>query len=826
MQGCREFVRSRVVFVALAMLVSAARVSAQSIVDPQRAEFTPSADHSATTTEGVPLVQSYSLSIYQAGSTEALQTVNLGKPAPEADGKVRVAFLNLLNPAPVSGVIYEARISAIGPGGSATSDVSNTFSFSSTCGPSLTPASQTFSSSAGSGSVSLRTGTGCPWTAVSNASWLTIASGASGTESATVTFNVAQNTTTTDRNGALTIAGQVFSVTQTGATACAYTIAPASQSAAASGGTGSFTVSTTAGCAWTASTSANWITLTGTTSGSGNGTVTFSVAANTVTTPRTGTITVGGQTFTVTQAAASCTYSLAPVSQSVAAAGASGSFAVTSSGGCAWTATSNAPWISISGTASGSGNGTVAFTVAVNSVTTPRTGTITVAGQTFTVTQAAAQLPCAYSIAPVSQTVPAAGGSGSFTVTTTAGCAWSASSTASWIVVTAGASGSGSGTVTFSIAANSVTSQRVGTITAGGQTFTVDQAAAAPCTYSVSPSSQSVPAAGGTGSVAVTTLAGCGWSSYSNTSWITLTGSTGGTGNGTANFSVAANTGSTARTGTIMIAGQIVSVTQAAATTSCSYAIAPTSQSVPASGGSGSFSMTAAAGCAWSATSGATWITVTGTASGSGNGTVSFTVAANTTTTPRSGTIAVGGQTFTVNQAGTSTSCTTSISPTSQSVGSLGGTNWVTVTATAGCGWTAVSNASWLTVVGGASGTGSGTMTYSVAANTGAARTGTITVAGQTITVSQAAAACAYSVTPASVSVSKSATSGSLTVTVTAGAGCSWGSFSSTPWITVSGGGSGSGSATYTVAANTTGVARTGTILVAGKTIGFAQAGN
>ena len=120
MQGCRESVRSRVVFVALAILVSAARVSAQSIVDPQRAEFDPSADHFATAADGVPLVQSYSLSIYQAGSAQVLQTVNLGKPAPEADGKVRVAFVNLLNPAPVAGVIYEARISAIGPGGSAT----------------------------------------------------------------------------------------------------------------------------------------------------------------------------------------------------------------------------------------------------------------------------------------------------------------------------------------------------------------------------------------------------------------------------------------------------------------------------------------------------------------------------------------------------------------------------------------------------------------------------------------------------------------------------------------------------------------------------------
>jgi hypothetical protein len=126
-------------------------------------------------------------------------------------------------------------------------------------------------------------------------------------------------------------------------------------------------------------------------------------------------------------------------------------------------------------------------------------------------------------------------------------------------------------------------------------------------------------------------------------------------------------------------------------------------------------------------------------------------------------------------------------------------------------------------VVGGASGTGPGTVTYNVASNTGGARTGTITIAGQTFTISQAAAACTYSVTPTSVSLPASGGTGA--VSVTTGAGCSWGSFSSTPWITVSGSGPGSGTVGYAVAANTTGLSRSGTILVAGVTVRFTQAG-
>jgi Zn-dependent metalloprotease len=83
--------------------------------------------------------------------------------------------------------------------------------------------------------------------------------------------------------------------------------------------------------------------------------------------------------------------------------------------------------------------------------------------------------------------------------------------------------------------------------------------------------------------------------------------------------------------------------------------------------------------------------------------------------------------------------CTFSLSPTSASYAATGGTGSVSVTATAGCSWTAASNATFITVTAGASGTGNGTVSYSVANNTGtSSRTGTLTIAGQTFTVTQA----------------------------------------------------------------------------------------
>jgi hypothetical protein len=84
----------------------------------------------------------------------------------------------------------------------------------------------------------------------------------------------------------------------------------------------------------------------------------------------------------------------------------------------------------------------------------------------------------------------------------------------------------------------------------------------------------------------------------------------------------------------------------------CTYSITPTSASFGASGGSGSVSVTASAGCSWQATSNAAWITITSGSSGSGNGTVNYTVSANSSTSSRSGTLTIAGQTFTVMQPG------------------------------------------------------------------------------------------------------------------------------------------------------------------------------
>jgi lysyl endopeptidase len=96
------------------------------------------------------------------------------------------------------------------------------------------------------------------------------------------------------------------------------------------------------------------------------------------------------------------------------------------------------------------------------------------------------------------------------------------------------------------------------------------------------------------------------------------------------------------------------------------------------------------------------------------------------------------------------TSCVSGINPTNQSFSASGGTGSITVTAPAGCSWTASSTELFLTITSGSSGTGTGTINFSVAGNNRLQRSGSIVVGRQVFKVNQdAGGVCA----PAPISV-------------------------------------------------------------------------
>jgi hypothetical protein len=808
------------VFAALILVLFATAAAAQApaIIDPRIVEFDPSPDHSALNASGQPRVTRYDLELYLVDGTQPVQVVNLNKPAPQGDGKIRVDFTTLLNPWPAAGTIYEARVAAVGPGGTGRSTESNTFSFSSPCSSAISPTSVSVNGQASNGTVAVTAVAGCAWSATSNSSWLTVTSGAAGAGNGTVGYSVAANGSTSQRTGSLSIAGQTFSVTQSGG--CTYTIAPSATSVSASATSGTVSVSSAAGCPWTAQSTASWITVTSGASGSGNGTVGYSVTANTTTSQRSGSVTIGGRTFTITQDAAACTYTVSPVNATLSSVAGSATVNVTSANGCAWTASTSTSWITVTGGSSGSGNGQVTYSVTANPNTTDRTGTITIAGQTFTVTQTGR--PCTFAISPVSTSVPAAAGSSTVSVDTLTGCSWNATSNASWLSITAGSSGSGDGTVSFNIGANSSLNARSGTLTVGGQTFTVNQAGVV-CTSTIAPVSANVGASGTQGTVNVTMPASaCTWTaSNGGVSWITITSGSSGQGNGSVGYTVAANTSTSSRSANLTIAGKTFGVSQAGIT--CSYTVAPLTASAVAAGGTGSVTVTSAAGCAWQASSAVSWMSITGGTSGSGTGPVSYSVAANPTTQSRQGVLTVAGQAVTVTQAA---GCGYNISPASASVTAAAGSGNVNVTAGSGCAWSASSPASWITFSTPTSGSGNGSVGYSVQANpNSSSRSATITVASQPFVITQAGATCDATLNPTAQSVAAGGASFSTNVTLPGG--CAWTAVPSVSWITVTNGASGSGNGTvsYSVSANPAGTSRSGTIAIGGDLLSVTQAG-
>ncbi len=168
----------------------------------------------------------------------------------------------------------------------------------------------------------------------------------------------------------------------------------------------------------------------------------------------------------------------------------------------------------------------------------------------------------------------------------------------------------------------------------------------------------------------------------------------------------------------------------------CALSLSTISESFPSRGGQGGFSISGSGACGWTAVSNDSWIIIVEGDSGAGSGKVFYEVRDNFSTSPRTGTISVGGQTFTIVQNGVVTSCNYGMSPSLKSFLSGGGAGSVSMTATPGCEWSATANVGWITIISG-SGVGNGTMSYTVAPNPGGTRTGKITVAGRVHTVKQ-----------------------------------------------------------------------------------------
>jgi hypothetical protein len=169
---------------------------------------------------------------------------------------------------------------------------------------------------------------------------------------------------------------------------------------------------------------------------------------------------------------------------------------------------------------------------------------------------------CTYDLSPMSRTLGPLPVTDSLLVTTGDGCPWTPSSSESWLRPNETRPRTGSGGVTFNLTQNASASSRIASLRIGTATFVVTQTGT--CGYTVTPSSQGFSAAGGTGTIAVTASPGCDWTAVRAGSWISITSGASGSANGTVRYRVSANAGSSARTGTLTIGGNPITIIQSA----------------------------------------------------------------------------------------------------------------------------------------------------------------------------------------------------------------------------------------------------------------------
>jgi uncharacterized protein DUF5666/BACON domain-containing protein/all-beta uncharacterized protein len=345
-----------------------------------------------------------------------------------------------------------------------------------------------------------------------------------------------------------------------------------------------------------------------------------------------------------------------------------------------------------------------------------------------------------------------------------------------------------------------------------------------PCAATASTNPSTFPATGGSGELVVSSARECAWSASSPDAWIALVPPTDGRGDGKVRYTVSQNTAANIRRGSLMLGSQSTAITQEAA--ACRFALDPASFALGSGERTASVAVQVAAGCTWTARATASWIEILEGSQGNGPARLTFRVSTNPAQQPRSGSLEIAGLRVEVRQGAQGTEgllCNYALQPASADTGPAASDGTVSVQTDVGCGWTAVPDQPWVTVMT-PSGTGPADIQYHVAANvTGAPRTGRIAVNGSVFSLQQRG--CTYAVQPTAASIPAWGGNGSIDVRTQAP--CAWTADTPASWITITSSrtGQGTGSATYDVAPNTRLGTRTDVISIAGRDVTITQNG-
>lgn len=417
----------------------------------------------------------------------------------------------------------------------------------------VTPTALSYSALASSKSLQV-TSTETPWEIENEIGWIST-SPTSGSSSASVNVGVTENKSGDDvRTGIFYLKSNVsdwkyetpISVTQAGATP----IISLSKSEIDFAGTpNSETITVTANCSWSASSSANWLTVS-----QKDNTITLAVTANESNSNRTGTISVvhygttnASQKITVRQVPASINAS----TESLVFNNTASSVNVTINAEASWTSSSSASWIDISPASGESGTSTMKVSVSPNTSTSERTGYVNLSiGGSQRIQIPVRQRGIYIETEESELSFNAAGGSQNLSVLSNTN--WTVSSAPSWITVSP-SQGEGDGTVKVTASENPNTANRSGVIHLTQTGLSIDVAVTvsqAGKTFDVNTTVLNFEDKSSTQTINIQTDGT--WTASASDSWITISPTT-ASGNSTLSVSVSENISDDERSGQVMV---------------------------------------------------------------------------------------------------------------------------------------------------------------------------------------------------------------------------------------------------------------------------------
>ena len=499
----------------------------------------------------------------------------------------------------------------------------------------------------------------------------------------------------------------------------------------------SITLSFSTNVAWSATVSADWLTISPSSGEAGKNSVKVEVEENRTGQPRSATITISDKesmqkvSVTVRQEALKASLTVSPESLEFSANKGEEMLNVTSN--TDWVITKDAEWITLDSD-KGKGLATIAAGVTENTSLTSRTGSITVSTsdgsvkKTVSVRQSGADV--VFSVDKNEHSVAAAGGD--FTVKVTHNIGYKINSQPEWVKQTGKVPSGNTDTYTFTAEANTSTEAREGVIVFCNDNnecvpVTVKQAGAN-ATLSVSPAELTFTA--NTESKSLDVTSNTAWTAASGASWAKLN-KTNGSGNAQIAVTAGENTAITQRSATITIktadgkASATVKVTQSAA--NVIFSVDKNEHSVAAAGGD--FTVKVTRNIGYKINSQPEWVKQTGKVSSGNTDTYTFTAEANTSTEAREGVIVFCNDNneciqVTVKQAGAKASL--SVSPAELTFTAKPESKSFSVSSNTD--WSVASSADWVKI-GTTSGSGNAHVTASAEENTATTqRTATITL--------------------------------------------------------------------------------------------------